>query len=119
MLTQEQKKEYQREYMRRKRSNTGSNTEDTPTSEGSNSGSNKPAGSNTGLTGPKTPDELRAMTYEEHNRRSWALAAKMKREDPGKYNAIIGPIVKDGYGDFIRWGCYGPTYSELWARTPR
>jgi hypothetical protein len=73
----------------------------------------------TDITEPKTPEELKGMTYEEHNRRSWALAAKMKREEPERFSAIVYPIVRDGFGDSIRWGCYGPTYTELWARVQK
>ena len=87
--------EKQREWVRQKRGSTvqGSTEVVTPVS-------------------PRTVGERADM--DPHMRKSWDGILKMWGANPDKVRAMVnGVCEKSELGDLIRWGAYGPLYSEV------
>ena len=92
------RKAYMREYMKKKRVNKGDVNKDVLTD-------NKPLGD-----------------LDAHMRRSWEIILEMWQRDPEKVRRIVVPVceLRDtvagetrNAGDCTRWGCFGPTYSDV------
>jgi len=86
----------------------------------------KATGITEGMTGYDTRYEGRNSVpmddLDGHMRRSWAIILDMYQKDPEKVRRIVVPVcqLKDtiageerNAGDCTRWGCYGPTYTDI------
>ncbi len=75
-----------------------------------------------GMTGYDGRLSVPIGDMDGHMRRSWAIILDMYQKDPEKVRRIVVPVcqLKDtvageerNAGDCTRWGCYGPTYTDV------
>ena len=109
----EKQREYQRKWVRQKRGST---------SEGSTEQESVTPVKAKGMTGHDGRHSVPMGDMDPHMRRSWDNVLAMYQADPEKVRRIVKPVcdLKDtvggetrNAGDCTRWGCYGPTYSDV------